>query len=108
VAQAIGCDICNKTGAMLLITFLGNGDTLGVCPECFPDWADITVIEVKKALQARDAGPAPGAIEEQVDRERAENAPVTRAPKRTARSKAAAVEVESETPTEAAASDGDQ
>jgi hypothetical protein len=65
-AQPITCDICNAEIAVLLVTNLGNGDTLGVGAACLHTWSQAQADATKPDAAADTPSPP---LSEQADGE---------------------------------------
>lgn len=61
-AQPITCDLCNAELAIMLVTNLGNGDTLGVGAACVHSWskAQADATKPSKTAASSDAGGSNG------------------------------------------------
>jgi hypothetical protein len=73
-AQPIGCDLCNAELAVMLVTNLGNGDTMGVGAACIHSWSQAQADATKPPKPAKAADP-PTAPDAGVDGESAAEQP---------------------------------
>lgn len=65
MAQPLPCDLCGNPVGTFVITAQQTGDTLGVCAECVPAWAEAITAALDGATSDRHEPPtAPqGALE---------------------------------------------